>query len=262
MTTVVPDTFLAGNLTLWTEAELAKRWVLANLARWGWFTQEDMGEHPRFELLSEQTSDGTANVTMGHDAGLVTINVAEADVATRVARRQALGERYRTMIGHYRHELGHFLFQRLSANDEFITRFRALFGDERVDYAAALEAHYGAPKDGDTSHITSYATSHPHEDWAETFAHLLHLVDITDSFVWAGLSGESLPETDERIYDAYREDDAERLITIAAGLGLALNHVVRSMGISDVYPFVLPPVVRTKMAFAHEWIRAASPAKA
>ena len=254
MTRTVPDALQGDNAHLWADAELAKRWVLSNLARWGWFKVADQGPRPVFDLLSEETAAGEVAVTMGHESGLVTINVAEADPTTRVTRREELGERYRTMIGHFRHELGHFFFERLAQHEDFVTQFRALFGDERADYAAALEAHYKrqpsetAPAD----HISHYATSHPHEDWAETIAHLLHLVDITDSFVAAGLSSPTLTNHD---YDAYLDADSEALINAAAELGIALNHVNRSMGHSDLYPFVLAGPVREKLEFAHRWMR-------
>ena len=195
---------------------------------------------------------------MGHDDGLVTINVTEADHAERVRRREDLGERLRTMIAHFRHEIGHFFFfKRLGPQPGFTGSFRDIFGDERADYGAALERHYGSgPSEGWTdNHVTPYASSHPHEDWAETFAHLLHLTDITDSFVAAGFSAPDLPGGP---YDAYGEDDAARLIHIGAALGIGLNHINRSMGLQDIYPFVLTPVTRQKLVFAHSWMRRAA----
>jgi hypothetical protein len=254
-TEVIPDTFHGENRNLWAETEHAKRWVLANLARWGWFVSSDPGPRPVFHLLAEATGDGDVPVTMGHADGLVTINVSEADDAERTQRRSQLGERLRTMIGHFRHELGHyFFFERLGPQYGFTERFRMLFGDESTDYAAALADHYrdGAPADWNERHVTPYASSHPHEDWAETFAHFMHLTDITDSFAAAGLSAPDLPGPD---YDAYAETDAEKLITIGAGLGIALNHVNRSMGLQDVYPFVLTPVIREKIAFVSRWMQ-------
>ena len=257
MTSVVPDQLRVDNVALWAEAERAKRWVLATLARWGWFAGGDAGARPEFHLLAEETSAGVAPVTMGHQNGLVTINVAEADPAHIVARREELGERLRTMIGHFRHELAHFLFERLASDPDFVLSFRETFGDERADYGAALDTHYrdGPRPDWQAEHITPYAASHPHEDWAECVAHLLHLADITDSFVAAGLSADCLPAPD---YDPYREGDAERLVSIGAEIGIALNHANRSMGLSDIYPFVLTPPIRGKLAFAHRALAPAS----
>ena len=258
MTEVIPDTSTPQNLALWGEAELAKRWVLANLSRWGWFTAADEGRRPVFKLLSEQTSTGEAPVSMGHADGVVTINVTEADPAERVRRRLELGEPLRTMIGHFRHELGHFFFERLSERPGFAETFRATFGDERADYSAALQRHYaqGAPAGWQQTHISAYSTAHPHEDWAECFAHLLHLADIVDSFVASGLQARSAPAPD---YDPYAERDADRLVTFGAELGIALNHVNRSMGLADIYPFVLTPPIRAKLAFVHGQMHAARP---
>lgn len=254
MTQVIPDTFHGENLALWSEAERAKRWVLVTLARWGLFTSADPGLRPVFHLLAESTGAGKVPVTMGHRGGVVTINVTEANPAERAQRREDLGERLRTMIGHFRHELAHFIFERLAMRGDFTGQFRAVFGDERADYAAALERHYrdGPPAGWPERYVTPYAACHPCEDWAESFAHLLHLTDITDSFVASGLGSPDLPAPD---YDAYAETDPERLITIGVHLGIALNHVNRAMGLADIYPFVLTPDIRAKLGFVHRWVR-------
>ncbi|RVV99812.1 hypothetical protein EKE94_03835 [Mesobaculum littorinae] len=250
MTEVVPDTLVQDNVALWSQAELAKRWVLANLARWHWFDEVDAGPKPRFHLMSEHTRRGDENVVMGHDMGLVTINVTEADPVEQVRRQQELGESYRTMIGHFRHELAHYLQVRLAETPGFLDEFRAMFGDETADYGAALGRHYdsGPPADWAERFVTPYASAHPHEDWAETVAHLLHLTDIVDSAAAVGLDdeGDTHPPG-----DAYAMKDAEALIARGADLGLAFNHVNRSMGLDDLYPFVLPAAVHEKLAFAH-----------
>ena len=253
MTAVVPDAFHDANQALWAEAEAAKRWVLATLHRRGWFTAEDAGPRPVFHLLSEHTSGGPAEVSMGHQAGVVTINVVESDPAEVVRRREALGEPYRTITGHFRHELAHFLFERLAPDPAFLEAFRAVFGDERADYGAALAAHYrnGPPSGWPERHITAYASAHPHEDWAETVAHLLHLTDMVDSAAATGLRLRGLAAG----YDAYVEADAERLIALGVDHAIALNHVTRAIGHADVYPFVLRPLTRAKLAFAHRWLK-------
>ena len=256
MTTVTPDTWTADNRLLWSETESAKRWVLASLSRWGWFGAEDSGPLPEFHMLSETGADGSNVVVTGHASGLITINVSEADAATRVFRRKLLGERFRTVIGHVRHELSHFLFQRLAAqSDSFVAEFRALFGDEREDYAQALQSHYasGPLQDWAETHVSAYASSHPHEDWAESAAHVQHITDIIDSFLAAGLISPSLDDTD---FDAYGTSSTDRLVNIGVELGIGLNHVNRSMGLPDIYPFVLTPAIREKLSFAHRWLRA------
>ncbi|WP_164516445.1 zinc-binding metallopeptidase family protein [Minwuia thermotolerans] len=253
MTEVVPETFHGENRGHWQDAELAKRWVLANLARWGWLTGADPGPRPVFHMLAEAMSGGAQAVSMGHKSGIVTINVTEADDVMRVRRREDFDEPLRTMIGHFRHELGHFFFERLAVDNGFPEGFRALFADERIDYGAALNEYYrqGPYPGWEGRHITAYAASHPHEDWAESFAHLLHLTDIVDSFAAAGLTGEGLPTA---TYDAYAEQDAATLLAYGARLGVALNHVNRAMGISDIYPFVHTPAIAEKLRFVHRWM--------
>ncbi len=251
MTEVAPDLGIEENRWHWAEVELAKRWVLAALARWGWFAATDTGARPRFHMLAETTRRGDAEVTMGHADGLITLNVSEADPATRVARREQFQEPLRTLIAHLRHELAHFFFLRFSQSPGFLAAFRALFGDEQVDYAAALQAYYdqGPKPSWCDAYITAYASSHPHEDWAESFAHLLHLTDIADSFYASGLRGGA--ELPPEGFDPYAVRDAELLIATGARLGIALNHVNRSMGLQDVYPFVHSNAIRAKMAFIH-----------
>lgn len=258
MTAVHPDLAVAENGPLWSSAEFAKRWVIANLMAWGWFTDRDPGPLPEFRMLAESTASGETKVIMGHASGVVTINLAEADAAERIRRRDALGEPYRTMIGHFRHELAHYLFERLAACADFVPRYRELFGDETWDYGQALDRYYqaGPPSDWQNYHVTPYAAAHPHEDWAESASHILHVTDIVDSFAAARLSGADLPSAG---YDAYAEADAKRLIGCGIRLCIALNHVNRAMGLSDLYPFVNSPVARQKLAFAHGWLRGGPP---
>lgn len=253
MTEVIPETFHGENRSLWAEAELSKRRVLANLGRWGWFAPGDPGPLPVFHMLSEETSQGQSEVLMAHAGGTITINVMEADVVERVERRETLGEKLRTMVGHFRHEIAHFLFERLSADPLFLDAFRTLMGDERADYGEALAAYYrdGPPDGWQDSHITRYATSHPHEDWAETVAHLLHLTDLVDCAVAVDWRPPGIPDGP---YDPYAETDAARLVALGAHVGMGVNHINRSIGLGDVYPFVLGDRAREKLAFAHEWL--------
>ncbi|MBE9636720.1 zinc-binding metallopeptidase family protein [Salipiger mangrovisoli] len=252
MTETVPDLRAEQNLPLWEHSELAKRRMLAELARWGWFTPADPGARPVFRMLSEETLHGEADVIMGHADGVITINVSEASGAVLAERQEQFDELYRTMLGHMRHEMAHFLFLRLAELPEFLADFRSLFGDERSDYAEALQRHYDAPMEPGEQYITTYATAHPHEDWAETLAHLQHLVSMLDSGVASGLR---LPEIPGEGYDPYREADTEALISRAVHLSIAVNHVNRALDLPDLYPFVLTQPVREKMALAHRWLR-------
>lgn len=250
MTALAPDPSIENAIFHWAETEAAKRWTLDNLGRWHWFRPEDPGTRPIFHMLAE----GGTPVQMGHADGVVTISVAEADPAVRVIRRQALQEPYRTMIGHMRHEIAHMLWWRLSLRSDFLSSFRSMFGDERIDYPAALQRHYseGPPADWREHFLTAYASAHPHEDWAETAAHLLHLIDITDSFIASGLSAPALPHPR---WDPYTEPDTHVLIGVAVPLVTGINHINRSMGLPDIYPFVLSPTTHRKLAFVHDWLR-------
>ncbi len=250
MTALAPDPSIPNAIPNWAQTEAAKRWVLDNLGRWHWFRPEDPGAPPVFHLLAE----GPTPVLMGHVEGVVTISVAEVDPILLTTRREALEEPYRTMIGHMRHEIAHMLWWRLSIRDDFLDAFRAMFGDERIDYPGALQYHYqnGPPENWKQYYLTSYASSHPHEDWAETTAHLLHLTDIADSFTATGLSSPQIPSPN---WDPYTETDSERLIHTAASLTVGVNHINRSMGLSDLYPFVLSDFARHKLAFVHKWLR-------
>ena len=250
MTALAPDPSIANAIPNWAQTEAAKRWALDNLGRWHWFRPEDPGARPVFHLLAE----GATPVPMGHAGGVVTISVEEVDPILVATRRQALQEPYRTMIGHMRHEIAHMIWWRLSLREDFLEAFRAMFGDERMDYPSALQYHYnnGPPTDWRQYYLTSYASSHPHEDWAETAAHLMHLTDIADSFVATGLSSAHIPDGH---WDPYAEPDAMRLIHAAASLTVGINHVNRSMGLADLYPFALSDYARHKLSFVHGWLR-------
>lgn len=250
MTALAPDPSAPDAIPNWAQTEAAKRWVLDNLGRWQWFRPEDPGTPPVFHMLAE----GPTPVLMGHVEGIVTISVAEADPVLRTTRREALDEPYRTMVGHMRHEISHMLWWRLSLRADFLDAFRSVFGDERADYTAALQHyyHYGSPPDWRQRFMTSYASAHPHEDWAETAAHLLHLTDIADSFVAAGLSTPQLPVSG---WDPYAESNPDRLIQVAASIAVGVNNVNRAMGLEDLYPFALSDASRRKLAFVHDWLR-------
>lgn len=251
MSHVVPVLHVGDNQRLLASAERAKRWVLANLAQWDWFTAADPGRRPRFLMLSEDTGGRAQQITMGHADGEITINVTEADELIRLKRQLKLGEQYRSMVGHFRHEIAHFLFDRLSELPGFADAFREVFGDERADYGEALKRHYDNPRDPGDDFITGYATAHPHEDWAETVAHLLHLTDVADSFCSTHLDMPGVPAD----YHPYSEADPHRLLTIAAEITIAVNDINRALDNSDLYPFVLTGPVRAKIAFAHGWLR-------
>jgi hypothetical protein len=191
-------------------------------------------------------------VVTGHADGLVTLDLAEADTARRVALREQLGEPYRTLLGHMRHEVGHAYFPLLSAGAE--DRVRAVFGDERADYGAALDRHYadGPPADWARSHVSAYATMHPSEDWAETFAHVLH---IRDALQTAAEHGVRVGDSNPRLTVTA---DLRTLLGDWLALSYALNAINRSLGQEDLYPFTLPDPVIDKLALVDELIRRAA----
>lgn len=228
-----------------------------------------------FDLL-RQPEGGPAVVT-GHADGVITLDVAEADDAERERRRSNLDEPYRTLLGHLRHEVGHYYWQRLVEGSAWLMPFRALFGDERADYASALAQHHanGPPADWGARHVSAYASSHPWEDWAETFAHYLHLVDTLDTARGFGLDGNQVELNYERwqvadLAPQAAQDgaptgsgllpaDAPAFIALVnewMELTSVLNELSRSMGLPDFYPFVLSRPALGRLYFVHRVVQA------
>ena len=191
-------------------------------------------------------------MTTGHADGVITLDLAESDDAHRERLREQMGEPYRTLLGHLRHEIGHFYFPLLDAPRGGAARARGLFGDEREDYQAALDRHYadGPPQGWAQEHVSAYATMHPSEDWAETFAHVLHIRDTLQTAAAYGIRVDGpvgRPDLDAE--PATPAPAAARDARRWLGLTYAFNAVNRSMGFDDLYPFVLSPVVIDKLAF-------------
>jgi hypothetical protein len=204
-------------------------------------------------------------IMTGHQDGLITLDLSECDNAHRERLRVAFGEPYRTLLGHFRHEIGHYYWNLLIADSAMLQRFRAVFGDERESYAAALERHYKKPVSFDWSdrYVSAYAASHPWEDWAETFAHYLHIRDTLQTAATFGLRvspiAPAVAPVDGKLSARASDDVAQRdfATVIAEWLPLtyAFNAANRSMGKEDLYPFVLANVVIDKLAFVHELVR-------
>lgn len=267
LTRTLPDLSLAANAAGWQRFELAKRRLVSSLLGLA-LPLRSKTEDPRglaFDLL--RAPDGGPPVVTGHADGVITIDVAEADDAEREARRGALAEPYRTLLGHLRHETGHYFWQRLVERSGWLEPWRAAFGDERQDYAAALERHYreGAPADWRERFVSSYASSHPWEDWAETWAHYLHLVDTLDTARSFGLDGERVELNYERFAPEVLQGqgdaaEGERFLQLVNGwmeLTGVLNELSRSMGVPDFYPFVLSAPAVRKLHFVHRVVGAA-----
>jgi len=213
-------------------AEAAKRRLLFELGELGL----PIGDDLRFDLLSSRDEP----VTTGHANGLITLDLAETDDAHRERMREEMGEPYRTVLGHLRHEVGHYYWMMLAPDEDARERARRLFGDEREDYQAALDRHYaqGPPPDWPERHVSAYGTMHPMEDWAETFAHYLHIRDTLQTAQAFGLN-------------AGHGADMASMIDAWLPLTYALNQINRSMGRDDLYPFVLAPAVMDKLALVH-----------
>ncbi|NQV69726.1 MAG: putative zinc-binding metallopeptidase [Pseudohongiella sp.] len=198
-----------------------------------------------FSFIEDQrTNPGVfeEHVATGHYNGMITVNTAEADKVNREITRAYTGELYRTLLGHFRHESGHYYFDKLVFGDELLTRFRALFGDERADYAAALKNYY-ASKDAiphDPAMISHYAQSHPLEDWAEVWAHYLHMIDTLDTAA----------AYDQKLGSSHFDEFDETLAKWSE-LAVILNALNRSMGLEDAYPFVLSKLTLKKLRFVH-----------
>ena len=252
----IPDLAIAGNLEAWQELERAKKRLVYDLLRFGLplDTTVTGGERLAFDFL--------VNANTGHLDGVITINVLEADAVERERQRQQFGEPYRSLLGHLRHESGHFYWNVLIAATGQHDAFRAVFGDESEDYGAALARHHadGPPADWATSHVSAYASAHPWEDWAETWAHYLHMVSSIDTAQAEGMEprasglifGAAWPF---KTYDVFRDESFDALMERWIPLTIALNNMSRGMGHDDFYPFVIPAAAYDKLAFVHRAIR-------
>lgn len=267
LTRTVPDLTHPGAALWWCRIELAKRRLVSSLLGLR-LPVRDRAEDPvlglAFDLLLSPP-EGPAVMT-GHADGIITLDVSEADDARREQRRGELREPYRTLLGHLRHETGHYYWQLLVQPTPWLDEVRALFGDDRQDYGESLQRHYdsGPPPDWGQNFVSAYASAHPWEDWAETWAHYLHLVDTLDTARSFGLDGERVELSYERFGDALMagSGDADaagflRFINSWMELTGVLNELSRSMGVPDFYPFVLSvPVVR-KLHLVHRIVSAA-----
>jgi hypothetical protein len=255
----IPNLNEAGGLNAWRELERAKKRLVYSLKRFG------LPVDATNEGAGKLTFDFVRDAMTGHLDGVITIDISEADSVQRERQRQLFGEPYRALLGHLRHESGHFYWHYLVERTGRIEGFRALFGDERADYNEALQRHHaiGPPVDWEKQHVSSYASMHPWEDWAETWAHYLHMVSAVDTAEAEGME----PRASGLIFgsvwpfkksDIYRELDFQALMDRWIPLSTALNSMSRCMGHEDFYPFVIPTTAYEKLAFVHDVIRKGS----
>ena len=242
----------------WVEVEAAKRRLVYELWRLGLpvVPRADSDDGLAFRILVDRAHGGEGDVSMGHEDGIITIDATEADPSERESRRVQLQEAFRTLLGHMRHESGHYYWDRLVLPTPLLGEFRALFGDERPDYAAAMARHYGEgpPADWQANYISAYATMHPWEDWAETWAHYLHMFDAVETASASGFwtpaprSGASAGDEDgvdfDRLYGRWQD------------VLVVMNSMNRSLGHQDFYPFVVSENAREKLRFIHRVVMA------
>ncbi|MCV7298846.1 putative zinc-binding metallopeptidase [Mycobacterium barrassiae] len=249
-------------MAAFAEAEKAKRRLIAQLHEMK-LPIIGRDEDPQFGLAFDLLSSENEKVFTGHENGVITLDLAEGDDVHREQLRVSMEEPYRTLLGHFRHEIGHYYYYRLvDPSPDYKARFHELYGDADADYQAALDRHYseGPPTEWQKDYVSSYATMHPAEDWAETFAHYLHIRDTLDTAAAFGLAPASA--TFER--RVLGPSGFDTTIDIWLPLTWALNMINRSMGKDDLYPFVLPAKVLDKMRLVHTIIDeiVSDPAKA
>ena len=261
----IPDLNDPHNLERWRKIETAKHRLFHALIRLDLpmvNRRQDPENGLAFDFLDDGP-EGSIPVMTGHDNGLITLAVREADDDQRERMRVEMGEYYRTLLGHFRHEIGHYFWNVLIRDGGRLERCRAIFGDDRQDYQEALKAHYASPpsKDWRETHVSVYAASHPWEDFAETWAHYLHIVSTLET---AWLYGIAIaPRTPEAAQysspalrgDPYHDLGIDDIMNAWLPLSMAVNSLNRSMGLQDFYPFVLTPAIRHKLAFIHDVIR-------
>ena len=236
-------------------AEAAKRRLVVELAELG-LPMDGRAEDPEGGLCFDLLSSAKVAVVTGHSRGVITVDLAEGDDVHREQLRASMDEPYRTLLGHFRHEIGHYYYLSLVERGSHVEQFEELFGDPATDYAAALQRHYrdGPPPQWSTSFISSYATMHPAEDWAETFAHYLHIRDTIDTAAAFGLAPAGATADSPLPGDT----GFERIVELWLPLTWSLNMINRSMGHPDLYPFVLPAPALEKMRFVHRLVTGAS----
>lgn len=261
----VPDTSIPDNLLAWQKIEIAKHRLFYTLTKLKLPLDCGFGddrEQLAFDFLAAPLDEGTLKVMTGHDHGLITVALEEANDAEREKRRTVMHEPYRTLLGHFRHEAGHYYWDILVRDGNQLEGCRRIFGDERQDYAGALQRHYaeGAPANWQDNFVSAYATTHPWEDFAETWAHYLHIVDTLEMARAFGIyvnpplapSGEAEAAVD---FQPYRAPDIATLVDTWLPLSNALNSLSRTMGQPDIYPFILSPAVIKKLGAIHGLIR-------
>ncbi|MEO5594777.1 MAG: putative zinc-binding peptidase [Chitinophagaceae bacterium] len=253
------------NVERWKRIEIAKHRLVYSLLRLRLPVISKEGEEETgiaFDFMAD--TDPKNKVMTGHDHGVITLNIEEADEKLRVKHKLDLGERYRTLLGHFRHEIGHYYWEVFfNNNNTGLKNFRKVFGDDSTDYGKALEQYYenGAPADWNNHFISPYATSHAWEDWAETWAHFLHMMDTLETAYSFGIAVNPRKANDDQhlqaniSQDPYTINNFDEIIKMWLPLTFAVNSLNRSMGHQDFYPFIISAAVIEKLRFIHEEVK-------
>ncbi|CAH8282040.1 hypothetical protein EV196_11023 [Mariniflexile fucanivorans] len=256
----VPNRSNTDHFNKWVKLETAKHRLIYQLLKLKLPIKSKLQDENgiAFDFLSENNKE---NAVTGHADGVVTIILTEADSVQREQLRKQMNEAYRTLLGHFRHEIGHYYWE-LLFNDSNIESFRQVFGDERLDYSEALEKHYknGAPNNWNQNYISEYATSHPWEDWAETWAHYLHLMDTLETASGFGMSFYPNKEYVKKLVidtcpNPYFTENFKDIFDASIALTCVANSLNRSMGLPDIYPFIVPDKVIQKLTFIHNLLK-------
>ena len=276
----IPDLSILENAVLWGRIEDAKRRVISVLPVLGLPLASRLNEDPQrglaFDFLRSPVNG--PRVLTGHDNGVITLNIEEADDVNRERIRTSMREPYRTLVGHFRHEVGHYYWDRLIAGTSCLVEYRELFGDERADYDAAMAKNYqeGPVPDWPIRYVSAYASTHPWEDWAETWAHYMHMVDTLGTAMSFGITPENIAmpfdcfdaealcnpnRPDPQLIDPERANSDGFLSFLNSWLKLTavMNELCRSMGQPDFYPFALPRAAVAKLHFVHLVVCGANP---
>ena len=272
LTETIPDLDQPGHHEAWYALEVAKRRMIYSLLalRLPLVPKSDDAEQGlAFRFLADpaEPSEDDPPVLTGHADGVITVNLAEADDAVREQRRMAMHEPYRTLLGHFRHEVGHYYWDRLIRMSEWIEEFRALFGDDREDYGEALKRHYdhGPAADWPSRFVSAYASVHAWEDWAETWAHYLHITDTLETASACGLALRPTGRNARQVRPRFSLEEAENasfdeMMSDWFAMTYVLNSLNRGLGLKDLYPFVLAGPAVEKLRFVHRVCTEPAPA--
>lgn len=251
MTRTIPMLSMPDNLRRWRALESCKRRMIYGLLQLNLplFSSASPENILIFDFLEDKRANPEVDiehVNSGHANGVITLNAAEADASYREAAKQAMNEPYRTLLGHFRHEIGHFYWNLLIKDSKYYAEFRQVFGDETRDYRASLDSYYasGPADDWQENYISAYASAHPLEDWAETWAHYLLMMETLETALSydliAGLEGEHFT-------DSWMSEWMQLVVV--------MNALNRSMGHGDAYPFVVSDTVQRKLRFVRDLVR-------